>query len=187
MFSRWILAIRPKTLPAGICPVVMGSVLAYRAGYFDFWAGFLSLMAAVLVQIGTNLANDYYDFKKGADTEDRLGPIRVTQSGLISQNVVKWAFICVFCLAGLCAVFLMVRAGWPVIVIGALSLLCGYMYTGGPFPFAYVGLGDLVAFIFFGPVAVAGTYFVHTLYWSSDAIFLGMAPGFFFDGYFGGE
>ncbi|MSR88760.1 MAG: 1,4-dihydroxy-2-naphthoate polyprenyltransferase [Candidatus Margulisbacteria bacterium] len=177
--NSWFLAVRPKTLAASICPVVIGSVLAYKEGYFAWIWLALSVSAALLVQIGTNLANDYYDFKKGADTAARIGPIRVTQSGLIAPHRVKFAFILCFVLAFLMALYLAYRGGWPIIVIGVLSILFGYLYTGGPYPLAYSGLGDITAFVFFGPVAVAGTYYVHVLSWSFESVLIGMAPGLF--------
>lgn len=175
----WFLAVRPKTLAASICPVVMGSVLAYKDGYFAWLWLVLSVGAALLVQIGTNLANDYYDFKKGADTSERIGPIRVTQSGLIAPNRVGFAFMLCFGLAFLMAFALAYRGGWPIIVIGVLSILFGYLYTGGPYPLAYSGLGDVTAFVFFGPVAVAGTYYVHALSGSFESVLIGIAPGLF--------
>ena len=173
------MAIRPKTLAVGVCPVVMGTVLAFRDGLAVWWVAGLALLGAVLVQIGTNLANDYYDFKKGADTEDRLGPVRVTQSGLIRPEGVKRAFLGCFSGFFLVALILMIRGGWPLLAIGISSVFFGWLYTGGPYPLAYLGLGDVAALVFFGPVAVAGTYFVQALSVSWGVIGIGIAPGLF--------
>lgn len=175
--SAWILAMRPKTLWAGICPVVIGSLLALPNGGIH-WASFYGAMfSAICIQIGTNFANDYFDFEKGADTKDRLGPQRATQSGLVTPDQMKLAFKIAFALAFIAGLLLVLRGGTPILAIGIASIICGYWYTGGPYPLAYIGLGDLFVLIFFGPVAVAGTYYLHQLEWSWTAIIMGFSPG----------
>jgi 1,4-dihydroxy-2-naphthoate octaprenyltransferase len=157
----WLMAARPPTLPAAIVPVLVGTAAVFRLGFrpLPFVA---ALLAAVLIQVGTNFANDYFDFRRGADTADRLGPVRVTQSGLIAPEKVRRAMALVFGLAALIGVYLVVVGGWPILVIGMLSIAAGVLYTGGPYPLAYHGLGDLFVFIFFGLVAVCGTAYLHT-------------------------
>ncbi len=175
--KNWLLAIRPKTLPAGVAPVLMGTAMAFGDGIGDAVTALVCFLTALLLQIGTNLANDYYDFKKGADTKDRVGPTRVTQAGLISPQQVKAAFIGVFALAALLSVWLVLRGGWPIAVLGVAAILSGIFYTAGRYPLGYLGLGDLLVFIFFGPVAVAGTYYVQSLELNAAIIFAGFAPG----------
>ncbi|HXN41181.1 MAG TPA: 1,4-dihydroxy-2-naphthoate octaprenyltransferase, partial [Myxococcaceae bacterium] len=159
-FGVWLQAIRPKTLSAGIAPVLIGTGLAYGHGAGRFLPALAALCGALLIQIGTNLANDYYDFKRGADTSERLGPIRATQSGLISPTAVLAGAAISFAAACLVGLYLVAVGGWPVAVLGAVSLLSGFAYTGGPAPLAYLGLGDVFVLAFFGFGAVAGTYFV---------------------------
>jgi 1,4-dihydroxy-2-naphthoate polyprenyltransferase len=156
----WMLAIRPKTLPASAASTIVGSALAYHDGRFLLLPALACLLTALLLQIGANLANDLFDFHRGADTAERLGPIRVTQAGLMTPAQVRSGMIVVFGLAVLLGVYLIWVAGWPVLVLGAASILAALVYTGGPFPYGYYGLGDLMVFIFFGPVAVCGTYFI---------------------------
>ncbi|MBK9711056.1 MAG: 1,4-dihydroxy-2-naphthoate polyprenyltransferase [Kouleothrix sp.] len=157
----WLMAARPPTLPAAVVPVLVGSAavagMAFRP--LPFVA---ALLAAVLIQIGTNFANDYFDFHKGADTAERLGPVRVTQSGLLPPSTVRAAMIVVFGLAALIGLYLVLVGGWPILAIGLLSIAAGVLYTGGPYPLAYHGLGDLFVFVFFGLVAVCGTAYLHT-------------------------
>src|SRR5512138_3336947 len=155
----WLMAARPPTLPAAVVPVLVGTAAVARLGFLPL-AFVAALLATVLIQIGTNFANDYFDFHKGADTAERLGPVRVTQSGLIAPETVRMAMVLVFGLAALVGLYLVLAAGWPILVIGLLSIAAGVLYTGGPFPLAYNGLGDVFVFIFFGLVAVCGTVFV---------------------------
>ncbi|MBL8957464.1 MAG: 1,4-dihydroxy-2-naphthoate polyprenyltransferase [Myxococcaceae bacterium] len=154
------MATRPKTLTAAAVPVAVGSACAARAGHFEPVTALAALAGAFFIQVGTNLTNDYYDFVKGADDADRLGPKRVTQSGLIAPKVVLSAALISFALAAVCGIHLIQVGGWPVLAIGVASVAAGYMYTGGPYPLAYHGLGDPFVFVFFGPVAVVGTYWV---------------------------
>ena len=160
--QAWVLAIRPRTLPAAVAPVLVGTAAAIADRQFVFIAAVAAGMVALLLQIGVNLANDYFDYKHGFDTADRLGPLRVTQSGLLQPASVKKAMIIVLCVAGAVGLLLAVIAGWPVLAIGLTCILAALAYSGGPFPLASHGLGDLFVFIFFGLVAVCGTYFVQT-------------------------
>jgi len=158
--QAWFAAIRPKTLPAAASPVLVGSALAFQAKGFSVGPAFAALIGALLIQIGSNLANDVYDFEQGADSPGRLGPLRVTQAGLLSGEEIKRGMRFVFGAATLVGLYLTVVAGWPVIVIGIVSILAAIGYTGGPFPLAYNGLGDLFVLLFFGFVAVCGTAYV---------------------------
>ncbi len=172
--SPWILAARPKTLSASIVPVIVGTALARDIHRIVFLC---ALFGAVFIQIGTNLVNDALDFKRGADTAERLGPLRVTQGGLLSATaVLRGAYICFF-LAALCGIPLIIRAGWPLLVIGVASIVAAYAYTGGPYPLAYHGLGELFVFIFFGVIAVGGSYYVQRLEIDRRAIIAGVAVG----------
>ena len=171
------MACRLKTLPAAVAPVVIGAAMAYGDGVFHLLSAFFCLVCALLIQIGTNLANDYFDFKKGADTPERIGPTRVTQSGLLSPEAVKRGFIFVFGLAVVVSLYLVARGGLPIIIIGILSIASGILYTAGPKPLGYIGLGEFFVFIFFGPVAVAGTYYVQSFSWSSAAFLAGLGVG----------
>ena len=175
--KNWLLAIRPKTLPAAVAPVLMGTAMALGDGIGHIPAALVCLLTALLLQIGTNLANDYYDFQKGADTQERVGPTRVTQAGLIPPDQVKAAFIGIFALAVLASIYLVTRGGWPIAVLGVAAILSGIFYTAGRYPLGYMGLGDLLVFFFFGPVAVAGTYYVQSLELNAAIIFAGFAPG----------
>jgi 1,4-dihydroxy-2-naphthoate polyprenyltransferase len=156
----WWLAIRPRTLPAAAAPVLVGSALAFYDGAFQLFPALAALLGALLLQIGANLANDVFDFKKGADTAERLGPPRVTAMGLLSPNHVFLGMGVVFGLAAFVGLYLVLIGGWVILVIGVLSILCAIAYTGGPFPLGYHGLGDLFVFLFFGLAAVCGTYYV---------------------------
>lgn len=156
----WLMAIRPKTLPAAVGPVAVGSAVAFRDGKFSLIPAFCCLFGAVLLQIGVNLANDYFDYKNDIDSEERLGPVRVTQSGLISPAEVKRGMIFFLFLAALVFLYLALVGGLPVVIIGAASVLAALAYSGGPYPLASNGLGELLVFIFFGLVAVGGTYFI---------------------------
>lgn len=161
--QAWLLAIRPKTLSAAAAPVMVGTALAVRDECFRPLAALAALIGALLIQIGTNLLNDADDFERGADTTERLGPVRVTQSGLLSAGEVRcagWAALSVAAAAGL---YLVACAGWPIFLLGIAAIVSAWAYTGGPWPLGYHGLGDLFVFLFFGVAAVAGTYFVQAL------------------------
>jgi 1,4-dihydroxy-2-naphthoate octaprenyltransferase len=158
----WLGACRPATLPAAAVPVLAGSAVAWRAGGFRPGAALAALAGALFIQIGTNLANDVFDFWKGADRADRLGPVRAVAAGLLGPREVLAGMALAFALATACGAYLASLAGWPVIAIGVLSIASGVLYTAGPFPLAYVGLGDLFVMLFFGFVAVCGTVFVET-------------------------
>lgn len=162
----WVRAARPQTLPAAIIPVMVGAGLAVRSELFSWPATLVALTCALLIQIGTNFANDYYDFIKGADTPHRVGFQRATSSGLINAHQMLTATIITMSLAFVLGLYLVWLAGWPILIVGVASLVCGVAYTGGPFPLGYHGLGDLFVFIFFGIVAVVGTYYVNALKWN---------------------
>jgi 1,4-dihydroxy-2-naphthoate octaprenyltransferase len=173
----WLGAARPRTLPAAFAPVVVGSALAWHMGSFDPAAAGLCLGFALLVQIGTNFANDYYDFVRGADTAERVGPRRAVAAGLIAPATMKRAMIGVFLAAFVAGLGLVAWGGPWLIAIGAASILCGIAYTGGPWPLAYHGLGDVFVFVFFGLVAVGGTCFVQTGRVTVDALLAGIPIG----------
>jgi 1,4-dihydroxy-2-naphthoate octaprenyltransferase len=175
--NAWLLAIRPRTLPAAAAGVVMGSALAWHDGFFRLDAALSCLLAALLLQIGSNLANDVFDFERGTDTPERLGPLRVTQAGLLKPAQVKIGMIVVFVLAALFGLYLAWLGGWPVIMIGIAAILAAIAYTGGPFPLGYHGLGDLFVFIFFGLASVAGTYYVQAGFVSAAAWWMTVPPG----------
>jgi 1,4-dihydroxy-2-naphthoate octaprenyltransferase len=157
---RWVTAMRLRTLPAAATPVVVGSALAYARGGFAFRPALAALIGALLLQIGANFSNDLFDFQKGADGADRLGPTRAVAAGLVTPNEMKVATAIVFLLATLVGAYLVARSGWPIVAIGVASILAALAYTGGPYPLGYHGLGEVFVFVFFGLVAVGGTYFV---------------------------
>jgi 1,4-dihydroxy-2-naphthoate polyprenyltransferase len=173
----WLLASRPRTLVASVIPVAVGLGFASRSGPLPVGIVLCLFASALCIQIGTNLANDYSDFKKGADHAGRLGPTRVTQAGLIEPSRVKAGAILVFGLAVLFGIPLMLRGGWPILAIGVFSILCGWAYTGGPYPLGYNGLGELFVFLFFGLAAVIGTVYALTLRWEPLAWLIAVVPG----------
>jgi len=154
------MAARVRTLPASVAPVLVGTALALGAGHFDALAFAAALLGAMLIQVGTNLSNDYSDARRGADTEDRLGPVRVTAGGLLPPSQVLLATWVTFGLAVACGAYLVAVAGPELLAVGGASILAGVLYTGGPRPYGYEGLGELFVFLFFGVVAVVGSYFV---------------------------
>ncbi len=176
-FKIWWLAIRPKTLPASIVPVIMGIAIAIKQDSFDLFLGLITIFCALMIQIGTNLVNDYSDFKKGRDDEHRIGPLRVTQAGLVSEKQIKNSIYFVLLLIIVSSIFLIYRGGIPIIIIGIFSLLAGYFYTGGPSPYGYLGFGDIFVLIFFGPVSLAGAYYIQTLSVNIPVIIAGFGPG----------
>jgi 1,4-dihydroxy-2-naphthoate octaprenyltransferase len=173
----WLLAARPATLSAAVVPVLVGSAVGAAQGRFLPLPFAAALAAAVLIQVGTNLANDYFDFRKGADTETRLGPLRVTQGGLLAPETVRAGTIVAFGLAALVGLYLVAVGGWPILAIGLLSIAAGVLYTGGPWPLGYHGLGDLLVFVFFGVVAVMGTAYLHTGAISRDVFVTSLPVG----------
>ena len=172
-----MLAIRPRTLPAAAAGVVIGSALAWRDGFFRLDAALACLLTALLLQIGSNLANDVFDFERGTDTAERSGPVRVTQAGLLTPSQVKIGTVVVFGLAALFGLYLAWLGGWPIILIGIAAILSAIAYTGGPFPLGYYGLGDVFVFIFFGLASVAGTYYVQAGFVSAAAWWMTVPPG----------
>ena len=175
--NRWILAARPKTLPAAIAPVAMGSVLAWSHGQFEALAALICLVFALLIQIGTNFANDYYDFLKGADTPLRIGPVRAVATGLIPAPAMKMAILRVFALAFITGLGLIPFGGWWLLAVGAASIASGWAYTAGPYPLGYHGLGEVFVFLFFGVVAVNLTFFVQTGQFHSQPFLWSVALG----------
>lgn len=173
----WLGAARPRTLPAAVAPVVAAAALAWHDGGFAAAPAALCLGFALLVQIGTNFANDYYDFVKGADTAARVGPRRAVAAGLVSPATMKRAMIATFAAAFAVGLGLIAWGGPWLLAVGVASILCGVAYTGGPFPLAYHGLGDVFVFLFFGLVAVGGTYFVQAGRVTLDAVLVGAAIG----------
>ncbi len=175
----WLLAARPRTLTAAVAPVVVGSALAQRMGAFRAGPALAALASSILIQIGTNLANDYSDFKRGADTEARVGPRRVTQSGLVAPATVKRAALACFGLAALSGAWLAAVAGWPILLVGIASIASGWLYTGGPWPLGYHGLGEVFVFVFFGLVATVGTVYVQALRLPPEAFLAAVPVGCF--------
>jgi len=172
--ATWLIAARPKTLCASVVPVLVGTALVPRVDWLLFGC---TLLSAVCIQVGTNYVNDALDFKRGADTAARLGPLRVTQAGLLSAAaVMRGAYVC-FASAVALGVPLVVRGGWPIVIIGLASVTAAYLYTGGPYPLAYHGLGELFVLIFFGVVAVCGTVYVQTLAFDAASTIAGIAVG----------
>jgi len=161
--SAWWLAIRPATLTASAAPVLVGTGAAWADGAFAAGPALAALLGASLLQVGANFANDVFDFERGADNAERLGPQRATQQGWISPAQMKRAMWLAFAGATAVGLYLTYVAGWPVLALGLLSIAAAYLYTGGPRPYGYLGLGDLSVFLFFGPGAVAGTYYVQAL------------------------
>jgi len=173
------MAARPKTLWAAAAPVVIGTAMALKSRGMYLPAALAALFAAIMIQIGTNYANDYFDYKKGADQPDRLGPTRVTQAGMVTQTAMKMATVVVFALATLAGLYLVWRGGMPILIIGLLSITFGVFYTAGRYALGYTGLADLFVLIFFGPVAVGGTYYVQTMHINWQVMISGLAPGLF--------
>jgi 1,4-dihydroxy-2-naphthoate polyprenyltransferase len=178
MIKSWLLAFRLKTLTAALVPVVVAAALAFLQGYpISFFLILCLIVSATSIQIATNLFNDAIDFKKGAD-QKRVGPVRVTQSGLIGVKTV-YSVALFFCgLAFAFGIPLVLQGGWPLVFVGMSSLLLAYGYTGGPFPLAYLGLGDLFVIIYFGLIAVMTSFFVLTGSWSGESFWLGLQVGF---------
>ncbi|MBX5468464.1 MAG: 1,4-dihydroxy-2-naphthoate polyprenyltransferase [Thermoleophilaceae bacterium] len=173
----WLVAARPRTLPAAIAPVLVGSSLALSEGTFRPLAFACALVGSVFIQIGTNLSNDYSDARRGADTEDRLGPVRVTAGGLMPPRQVLIGTYVAFGIAVAAGAYLIAIAGWQLLAVGLASILAGVLYTGGPRPYGYEGLGEVFVFLFFGVVAVVGSYYVQTEELAWEAFSLSVPVG----------
>mgnify|MGYP005863849765 CR=1 FL=1 len=173
----WLEATRPKTLPAAVCPVLVGSALAHNAGAFDWRPALLCLGFALLIQIGTNFANDYLDGIRGSDTEKRLGPQRAVAAGLVPAVRMQSAAVAVLIAAFVTGLALIPFGGWWLLAVGVASVLCAWLYTGGPYPLAYNGLGDLFVVVFFGFIAVGCTYYVQAGSLGPRVLWSGLACG----------
>ncbi|TKB11705.1 1,4-dihydroxy-2-naphthoate polyprenyltransferase [Desulforhopalus sp. IMCC35007] len=177
-FQLWWMAIRPKTLPAAVGPVAVGTAVAMADDAFLFLPALGCFLGAMLLQIGVNLANDYFDFKNNIDSDERQGPVRVTQSGLIPPSEVKRGMIVSLVLAALVFLYLGVVGGFPILLVGIVSVLAALAYSGGPFPLASNGLGEIFVFIFFGLVAVGATYYIQAKVLTTIALMAAIPPGF---------
>jgi 1,4-dihydroxy-2-naphthoate octaprenyltransferase len=177
MLRLWLMAARLRTLPAAIAPVLVGTSLADFEHHFHALRFAAALCGAIFIQVGTNLSNDYSDARRGADADDRLGPVRVTAGGLVPPSQVLVATYVSFGLAVLVGIYLIIVAGWLLLAIGAASILAGVLYTGGPRPYGYAGLGETFVFLFFGVVAVAGSYYVQAQHLRWEAFALSVPVG----------
>lgn len=175
--QKWLLASRPKTLPAAIAPAIIGNVLAFRDGNYDLLIGFSCVVISLIMQVLANIANDLFDHEKGTDTPDRLGPIRATASGLISRNGMRTAIVVLITIAGIFALPLILARGWIVIVLGLLIVISALLYSGGKTAYGYHGLGDLFVFVFFGLMATIGTYFMISGRVSEESVIYSIAMG----------
>jgi 1,4-dihydroxy-2-naphthoate octaprenyltransferase len=171
------MAARPRTLPAAVAPVLVGTALAATEGTFKWLTFAAAMLGALFIQVGTNLSNDYSDARRGADAEDRLGPVRVTAGGLVPPRQVLVATYVAFGMAVLAGTYLIVTAGWELLLVGAASILAGVLYTGGPRPYGYEGLGEVFVFLFFGLVAVTGSYFAQVEQLTWEAFVLAVPVG----------
>ena len=173
----WILAARPKTLLASVSPVLLGTALSMADGFFNFLLFLATLFTALGIQICSNMANDYIDFIKGADVATRKGPLRVMQAKLVTASVMKKALVIAFGGTFCLGLYLVFFGGTYILILLCLGLALAYLYTGGPYPLAYLGIADIFAIIFFGPIAVASTYFLQSHSWGFDSFLIGIAPG----------
>ena len=174
----WWSAVRPATLAASVAPVLTGTAIAVHEGGLRPAAGVAALVVAVAIQLGVNFANDFSDFVRGADTPTRVGPLRAASSGIVAPAHVRWAAIAAFGVAGVVGLALALATDWRLLIVGAASLLAAWLYTGGPRPYGYLGLGELFVFVFFGLVATCGTVYVERLAISPLAIMIGCSMGF---------
>lgn len=175
----WIANTRPRTLPAAASSIIIGLALSFHETKIHIPTAVITMITAILIQIGTNFANDYFDFIKGTDTEKRIGPTRAIQAGLVKKNEMLSACIITFVMAILFGIFLVIRGGYPILIIGFFAIIFGLLYTAGPAPIGYIGLGDIFVFIFFGLISVGGTYYLQTLKINYTAFIAGMAPGLY--------
>lgn len=173
----WVLASRPKTLPAAVAPVLVGTAVAISANKLNLIAALIALICSVLIQIGTNFVNDLYDYLKGTDDENRVGPTRALAAGWVSPSQMKFAIYLTFGTTFVLGLYLVYLAGWIILLVGVLSIISGYSYTAGPYPLAYNGLGDVFVFFFFGFVATVGTYYVQAIEFSQFALFASIPIG----------
>jgi len=178
-WRAWLLAARVRTLPVAAAPVAVGSALAFADGQGRALPAAAALLGALLIQLGANLANDVFDFERGADTDSRVGPPRAAQLGLLSTRELKWGTAVVFAAAVAVGSYLVALAGWPIALLGVVCIAAGLAYTGGPFAFGYHGLGDPAVFLFFGVVAVCGTYYVQALTLPLQALLASFSVGAF--------
>ena len=178
-WRAWLLAARVRTLPVAAAPVAVGSALAFADGQGRALPAAAALLGALLIQLGANLANDVFDFERGADTDSRVGPPRAAQLGLLSTRELKWGTAAVFAAAVAVGSYLVALAGWPIALLGLVCIAAGLAYTGGPFAFGYHGLGDPAVFLFFGVVAVCGTYYVQALTLPLQALLASFSVGAF--------
>ena len=176
--AYWVESTRPKTLIASLSPVLIGTVVAMKGGNFHLLTLLATIAFALLIQVGTNFANDYFDFIKGADTANRKGPRRLVQAGLIPAQTMKLATHIVFCLSALVMLYLVSIGGLWIVVPLLISIALGYLYTAGPYPLAYLGISDIFVFLFFGLMATVGTTYLQTGHLSLNALIAGMGPGF---------
>src|SRR5690554_3299050 len=173
----WVLAACPRTLPAAVAPIVVGTAVAVREGAFVWWVALLALVTALLLQIAANFANDAIDAKKGSDTVERTGPTRITAAGYVTYNQVMNATWITLVLAACTGLPLLIRGGWPFVFLGIAALICAVAYTGGPFPISYLGLGEIFVFLFFGLVAVTGTAYLQTGELTPPSLAASIPPG----------
>ncbi len=173
----WLLASRPKTLPAAIAPIFVGTAVAIRGDKLNILAAFVALVCSILIQIGTNFVNDLYDFLKGTDDENRVGPKRALAEGWITPQQMKQAIYFTFGTTFILGLYLVYHAGWMILLVGIFSIISGYSYTAGPYPLAYNGLGDIFVFLFFGIVATVGTYYVQALEFSTITLIASIPVG----------
>lgn len=179
LLKSWLMATRPKTLAAAVSPILVGTAIPVAYHHTWNWMFMVyALLASLFIQIGTNFINDAVDFEKGADTEKRIGPQRVTQAGIFTAKQVKMMAALMFLLAIVCGVPLVMQGGWPIVIIGLCSVAMGYSYTAGPFPLAYLGLAEIFVVTFFGIIAVMGLNFIHSGIWSVAALMAGLQVGF---------
>lgn len=175
--GAWLVAIRPRTLPTAMAPVIVGLSLAYPASNFAWLAALAAMMGALLLQIASNIANDVFDFEHGKDTSERLGPVRAVQSGLLTPSQARAGLAVVLAMCMLIGSYLVYRSGWPILVVGVVSMIAAVAYTAGPYPLGYHGLGELFVFIFFGPVAVVGTQYAISQVTTPDAYLASLSLG----------
>ena len=176
MIAYWLLAARLKTLPVSMAPIIFALVLSRSLETFNGIVAGLTVFTALLIQIGTNFANDYYDYCKGADTTDRVGPMRMSKHK-IQPSLMKQAFQMMFIVAAISLIYLTYYGGWPIFLIGVSAIICGVLYTCGPYALAYIGGAEFIAFIFFGPISVLGTYYLQGFIWRMDLLYIGAAFG----------